>query len=42
MRPPETGDSDGVPSFFLAFIVEHPESVEVWLDEGAVHGKRGP
>jgi hypothetical protein len=33
MQPREMGDSDGVPSFFLAFIVEHPEPVEVWLDE---------
>lgn len=33
MMPPEVGDSDGVPSFFLAFIVESPAPVEVWLDD---------
>jgi hypothetical protein len=33
MMPPEVGDSDGMPSFFLAFIVESPAPVEVWLDD---------
>jgi hypothetical protein len=33
MMPPEVGDADGIPSFFLGFIVEHPTPVEVWLDE---------
>jgi hypothetical protein len=33
MMPPEAGDSDGIPSFFLAFIVESPVPVEVWLDD---------
>ena len=33
MMPPEVGDSDGMPSFFLAFIVEAPAPVEVWLDD---------
>jgi hypothetical protein len=33
MTPKEPGDADGIPSFWLAFIVEHPEPVDVWLDE---------
>jgi hypothetical protein len=33
MQPAEVGDPDGTPSFWLAFIVEHPEPVDVWLDE---------
>ncbi|HEX2872697.1 MAG TPA: hypothetical protein VHP33_15655 [Polyangiaceae bacterium] len=33
MTPKEAGDADGVPSFWLAFIVDHPEPVDVWLDE---------
>lgn len=33
MMPTEAADSDGIPSFWLAFIVEHPEPVEVWLDD---------
>lgn len=33
MTPKEAGDADGIPSFWLAFIVDHPEPVEVWLDE---------
>lgn len=33
MMPREAGDADGMPSFQLAFIVDHPEPVEVWLDE---------
>jgi hypothetical protein len=33
MKPAEMGDADGIPSFWLAFIVEHSEPVEVWLDQ---------
>lgn len=33
MTPKESGDPDGIPSFWLAFIVDHPEPVEVWLDD---------
>lgn len=33
MAPKEAGDADGIPSFWLAFIVDHPEPVEVWLDK---------
>jgi hypothetical protein len=33
MMPVERGDSDGTPSFFLAFIVDSPTPVEVWLDD---------
>lgn len=32
MQPPETTD-DGIPSFFLAFIVDDPRKVELWLDQ---------
>jgi hypothetical protein len=33
MMPAEVGDSDGMPSFFIAFIVDAPTPVEVWLDD---------
>lgn len=33
MKPAEMGDADAMPSFWLAFIIEHPEPVEVWLDQ---------
>ena len=33
MMPVELGDSDGTPSFFIAFIVDSPTPVEVWLDD---------
>lgn len=33
MQPPEMFVDTGMPTFFLAFIVEHPEPVEVWLDK---------
>ncbi len=32
MMPPETGESGGM-AFFLAFIVESPAPVEVWIDD---------
>jgi hypothetical protein len=33
MMPAELGDSDGMPSFFIAFIVDSPTPVEVWVDD---------
>lgn len=30
---PENDSDDGIPSFFLAFIVEHPVPIEVWLND---------
>lgn len=33
MMPVETGDADGIASFWLAFVVEHSEPVDVWLDD---------
>ncbi len=32
MRPTEMVDPDGRPSFFCAFIVDHPRPIEVWID----------
>jgi hypothetical protein len=33
MMPAELGDSDGTPSFFIAFIVDSPTPVEVWVHD---------
>lgn len=33
MQPPDLFGGAGVPSFFFAFIIDHPEPIGVWLND---------